>query len=224
MLLLQVPVVCPESACSPCHNNQSPFEVITVVWSGKVSHRSNMTNHLYYFFLQIPQETAGSSIMAGRHLKPWLLSWIEDRAVSPGSYGIPQRCSRWHPVVFSQGWECWTLTSEAKARKYEWRIKDTGKRKMLRETYKDSKGVGKKAKEGERAIKAAEQEIGSSRFSQHKKTPTHSHLSLHLKASKEKGDWEISTPSSNCLFFLLFYLFLILSAPSCISATVTYTY
>lgn len=40
---------------------------------------------------------------------------------------------------------------------------------MLRETHKDSEGVGKKAKEGERKIKAAEQKIGSSRFSRHKK-------------------------------------------------------
>jgi len=38
---------------------------------------------------------------------------------------------------------------------------------MLRETHKDSEGVGKKAKEGER--KTAEQKIGGSRFSQHKK-------------------------------------------------------
>ena len=53
---------------------------------------------------------------------------------------------------------------------------------MLRETHKGSEGVEKKAKEGERQIKAAEQEIGSSRFSRHKKkTPTHSHLSLHLR-------------------------------------------
>lgn len=40
---------------------------------------------------------------------------------------------------------------------------------MLRETHKDREGVRKKGKEGERKINTAEQKIGSSRFSRHKK-------------------------------------------------------
>ena len=66
--------------------------------------------------------------------------------------------------------------------------------KVLRETHKDSEGVRKKAKKGERMIKAAKQKIGSSRFSRQKNSYTLS-LQPAPQALKERRDREIFTSS-----------------------------
>lgn len=119
-----------------------------------------------------------------------LLSRIEVRGSLLGGSGVPWQRFRWHPdtrdevsILSNLNLKRWRKMD---VRNYGRGVKEMGQRinsgyRMLRETHKGSEGVEKKAKEGERQIKAAEQEIGSSRFSRHKKTPTHSHLSLHLR-------------------------------------------